>query len=102
MRLKLKRTIGIFLSLLLITAHAFSQDEDSEWEILNREVVSFYQKGQYGKAVAVAKKALEVAESNASVKIIPMCPRALTTSLRCTELKGSMRRPSRFVCARWQ
>jgi len=33
-----------------------------EWETLNDEVKWLYQKGQYDRAVVVAKKALEVAE----------------------------------------
>ena len=33
-----------------------------EWEILNEEVISLYEKGEYARATKVAKKALKVAE----------------------------------------
>ena len=36
--------------------------QNAEWKTLNDEVRSLYQKGQYDRAVVVAKKALEVAE----------------------------------------
>ena len=35
-----------------------------EWDILNDEVKELYRTGKYGRAVVVAKKALEVAEEN--------------------------------------
>ena len=41
-----------------------AQGAGIEWEILNQEVKSLYQQGQYDRAVVVAKKALEVAEKN--------------------------------------
>ncbi len=42
----------------------FSQGAGIEWELLNEEVMALYQKGDYDRAVVVAKKALEVAEKN--------------------------------------
>ena len=45
---------------LLLARPAAAQD--TEWESLNKEVMSLYQQGQYDRAVVVAKKALAVAE----------------------------------------
>ncbi len=36
--------------------------QSSEWNTLNQEAMSLYRQGQYDRAVAVARKALEVAE----------------------------------------
>ena len=41
-----------------------SKGAGSEWDILNQEARSLYQKGQYDRAVVTARKALEVAEKN--------------------------------------
>ena len=60
--MKLTRSIGLTALLLLTAAPAFSQGAGIEWDILNKEVMSLYQKGQYDRAVIVAKKALEIAE----------------------------------------
>ena len=60
--MKLTRSIGLIALLLLTTASAYSQGAGIEWDILNKEVMSLYQKGQYDRAVIVAKKALEIAE----------------------------------------
>ena len=35
-----------------------------EWDILNQESMELHRTGQYGRAVVVAKKALEIAEKN--------------------------------------
>ena len=52
-----------FLSLVLLSgASASVHAQDSQWEMLNNEAMSLYQKGQYDRAVVVAKKALDVAE----------------------------------------
>ena len=59
------RTIATALMLLsLATSSAFAQGAGLEWEILNEEVKELYRTGKYDRAVAVAKKALEVAEEN--------------------------------------
>ncbi|MCL5801955.1 MAG: tetratricopeptide repeat protein, partial [Gammaproteobacteria bacterium] len=60
--MKLIRTIGMVALFLLTATPAFSQGAGIEWDILNQEVMSLYQKGQYDRAVIVAKKALGVAE----------------------------------------
>ena len=63
--LKFIRTIiAAFLLLLLGTSCVTEQGAEGEWKILNREVASLYQQGQYDSAVVVAKKALELAEKN--------------------------------------
>jgi hypothetical protein len=41
---------------------ASAHGQGIEWEVLTKEAVSLYQKGQYDRAMVVAKKALEVAE----------------------------------------
>ena len=48
------------LPLLLAAAAAYAQG--TEWEGLTEEVMSLYQKGQYDRAMVMAKQALEVAE----------------------------------------
>ena len=50
------------LALLLSASAALCQDAGSEWNALNQEAVSLYQKGQYDRAVVVARQALELAE----------------------------------------
>ncbi len=59
------QTVSIAAVLCLIAVPVFAQGAGSEWDILNQEVMSLYQKGQYDRAVVVAKKALEVAQKNA-------------------------------------
>ena len=56
--------VATFLLLLLATSCVSEQGAGSEWEILNREVGSLYQQGQYDSAVVVARKSLKVAEEN--------------------------------------
>jgi tetratricopeptide (TPR) repeat protein len=58
------KTLGtVLLSLLLLFDAATSaHGQGIEWEVLTEEVMSLYQKGQYDRAMVVAKKALEVAE----------------------------------------
>ena len=56
--------LAMLVLLLLSTAPAFPQGAGIEWEALNQEVTSLQQKGQYDRAVAVARKALELAEKN--------------------------------------
>lgn len=53
-----------FLLLLLATPSVFAQGAGIEWDILNQEVMELYRTGKYDRAVVVAKKALEVAETN--------------------------------------
>ena len=43
---------------------AHAQGAGVEWDALNREVMEFYRAGAYDRAVAVAQKALQVAEQN--------------------------------------
>ena len=58
------RALAVLALFPLSTSVACSQRAGIEWEILNEEVKSLYQKGQYDRAVVVAKKALTVAEVN--------------------------------------
>ncbi len=59
----MKTPVTVFVSLLLLFgAAASARAQGIEWETLNAEVISLYQKGQYDRAVVVAKKALDVAE----------------------------------------
>ncbi len=58
-----------FLLLLLAAPPAFAQGASddwsiAEWDALIREATELYQAGQYGRAVVVAKEALELAEEN--------------------------------------
>ena len=48
----------LLVAALVITPAAHGE----EWEILNEEVISLYEKGEYARATKVAKKALKVAE----------------------------------------
>jgi tetratricopeptide (TPR) repeat protein len=70
------RSIGMVALLLLTAVPTFLQGAGKKWDILNQEVMSLYQKGQYDRAVIVAKKALEVAEKNVGKN-----PVAVATSL---------------------
>ena len=59
----MRAPVTVFLSLLvLFGAAASAYAQGIEWETLNAEVMSLYQKGQYDRAVVVAKQALDVAE----------------------------------------
>ncbi len=59
----MKTSVTVFLGvLLLFGAAVFAHAQDNEWETLTKEVMSLYQKGQYDRAMVVAKKALDVAE----------------------------------------
>ena len=58
----MKTPVTVFLLLLFFGAAASAHAQGIEWEVLNEEVKSLYQKGQYDRAVVVAKKALDVAE----------------------------------------
>jgi tetratricopeptide (TPR) repeat protein len=59
----MKIFVTVFFGLLLLLGVAVSaRAQGSEWEMLNKEAISLYQKGQYDRAVVVAKKALDVAE----------------------------------------
>ncbi|KKM70124.1 hypothetical protein LCGC14_1443890 [marine sediment metagenome] len=51
--------------LCLIAVPAFPQGPSGKWKTLNQEARSLYRKGQYTRAVVVAKKALQVAEQKA-------------------------------------
>lgn len=59
----MKKPVVVFLGLLfLFGAAALAVAQGTEWETLNDEVKSLYQKGQYDRALVVAKKALDAAE----------------------------------------
>ncbi|HEU4855177.1 MAG TPA: tetratricopeptide repeat protein [Nitrosospira sp.] len=59
----MKAPITLLLCLLLSLFLSMSaQAQSVEWQKLNKEVTTLYQKGQYDQAIAVAKKALDVAE----------------------------------------
>jgi len=66
-------TVAALLSSWLAVPPVFAQGAGIEWDILNQEVTELYRAGNYGRAVVVAKKALQVAEANAG-KIHPMWP----------------------------
>ena len=51
--------------LCLTAAPTFAQGPGGEWETLNQEAMSLHKKGQYKRAIVVAKKALQVAEQKA-------------------------------------
>jgi len=44
--------------------NTMEQDAGIEWEILTQEAMELYRKGNYDRAVIVAKKSLEIAEKN--------------------------------------
>ena len=52
------------LLMLLTTPAAFAEGAGVEWDILNQEVLELLRTGKYDRGVVVAKKALEVAETN--------------------------------------
>ena len=56
------RLITAFVVAVILGTGVPAHAQGIEWEILNKEVVALYQKGQYDRAVIVAKKAIEVAE----------------------------------------
>src|SRR5688572_16562999 len=59
----MKTLTTVFFSLLFLLSTTVSvYAQGIEWEILDDEVKSLSKKGQYDRAVVVAKKALEVAE----------------------------------------
>ncbi len=60
-------SVAVVVGLCLTAAPAFTQGAGSEWDILNQEVTSLYQKGQYDRAVVIARKALKVAEKNTAL-----------------------------------
>ena len=53
-----------FFLWLQATSPVLAQGADSEWDILNQQVIELYRTGKYERAVVVGKKALEVAEKN--------------------------------------
>jgi|GEM_PF-3023885 len=59
----MKTPVTVFLLLLFFGAAASCRaEQDVEWEVLNEEAKSLYQKGEYDRAAVVEKKALDVAE----------------------------------------
>ena len=56
--------LAAFSILLPVSSSVFAEGAGIEWDILNDEVKELYRTGKYGRAVVVAKKALEVAEEN--------------------------------------
>ncbi len=55
---------AVFLVLLLAAPVVFAQSAAVEWFTLYQEVGELYRKGNYERAIIVAKKALELAEKN--------------------------------------
>ena len=53
-----------FSLLFSASSLAHAQGAGVEWDALNREVMELYRAGAYDRAVAVAQKALQVAERN--------------------------------------
>lgn len=58
----MKTLVTTFLLLVLFGSAAAAYAQGIEWEVLNDEVMSLFQQGQYDHAVVVAKKALDAAE----------------------------------------
>ena len=56
--------LAAFSILLPVSSSVFAEGGGIEWDILIDEVKELYRTGKYGRAVVVAKKALEVAEEN--------------------------------------
>ena len=64
--LKLAVTLtALACAAIAINVPAATDAQGIEWDTLNQEVMSLYEKGQYERAVVVAKKALAVAEEDA-------------------------------------
>ncbi len=55
---------SVIAILCAFASHAFAQGAGVEWDALNQEAVGLYRAGNYVRAVAVARAALEVAEHN--------------------------------------
>ena len=55
--------ISLFMCCLVLP-RVFAQGAGNEWEALFDESMESYRAGEYDRAVAVAKKALEMAEEN--------------------------------------
>jgi len=54
----------VFASLITTPLLVYAQGAGIEWDTLNKRVLELYRKGQYDRAIVLAKKALEVAEEN--------------------------------------
>ena len=61
-----KSVLVIFGFLHLCVSSAIADGAGLEWKILNQQVNDLYDAGMYGRAVVVAREALELAEKNAS------------------------------------
>ena len=61
-----KSVLAIFGFLHLWVSSAIADGAGLEWKILNQQVNDLYDAGMYGRAVVVAREALELAEKNAS------------------------------------
>ena len=61
-----KSVLVIFGFLHLCVSSAIADGAGLEWKILNQQVHDLYDAGMYGRAVVVAREALELAEKNAS------------------------------------
>jgi tetratricopeptide (TPR) repeat protein len=57
--------LGTAVFLLITIPITVARAEQTEWESLNGKVMSLYRKGEYGAAIEVAKRAIEVAERTA-------------------------------------
>jgi len=62
--MKLIKTLSVVAILVFLASPTVfvQQGAGTEWDILNQEAKGLYRMGMYGRAVVVAKKALEVAE----------------------------------------
>jgi hypothetical protein len=74
--IKLIQTVAMVAALCLTASPAFSQGGGAEWDKLNQEAMSLYKKGQYDRAVVVARKARSKSRKKTPERIIPMWPRA--------------------------
>ena len=62
------KTTATAITIVVVTLAAVPSicAQETEWKTLTQEVMELYRQGKYDRAMVVAKKALEVAEKNAS------------------------------------
>ena len=61
-----RHMFALLLLLLAFGTDAPANAQGTEWDTLNKEVMSLYRQGHYDRAIVVAKKALQVAEQAVS------------------------------------
>jgi len=59
----MKRILSCLTILVLLSLAGAGAAAESSWSDLNRQVIEMYQKKYYSKAIPVAQKALDAAES---------------------------------------